>query len=96
MEVSVFVDTLTSTAPMERIMNAYFLMVALDRRTRKSAPVNPLLTQTEDECAWIEQGRLRQQQRIADAAKSLTSVPPHVDEIAHIHCFLTQVPEVGS
>ena len=70
--------------------NFRFVLVARDALVQKSARINPLITETEEERSIVAQGQERSESRKSKDRDSLFKHPPSEEEKAIIHQFFIQ------
>ncbi|XP_021944759.1 acyl-coenzyme A thioesterase 9, mitochondrial [Folsomia candida] len=85
LEVCLSVDQKRGNAFSETIFEAIFVLVAKDAIGLGPGIVNPLIAETTEEKAYIDQAKERQSRRKFDAQESLTRRPPNELERQLIH-----------
>jgi len=89
MEIQLTVDTVKPTTK-ERVIEAYFTMVARDHEKNKAVEVPALLPQNEVENLLFNEGAKRAQSRKAAAKLSLEKMPPSDEERQLVHDLYLQ------
>jgi len=72
------------------VMVSYFVMVALDKTTGKSAPVHPIVPETEEDKIIYDIGKENQIRRKLTSEESLMKKPPNEAETKIIHNMFLQ------
>ncbi|KAK3086446.1 hypothetical protein FSP39_018538 [Pinctada imbricata] len=75
---------------------AKFLMVARNPITKKSAPINPLQPETDEEKRLFEEGAVSKAKRQEEAHKNLLRMPPDEEERVTVHEKFLQTLDLGS
>lgn len=73
------------------LIESTFCMVAKDYNTKKSAHVNPLNPETEEEIKLFIQGEKNKERRSLERQKSLTVEPPSEEERLILHDIFTNL-----
>ncbi|KAI8904755.1 HotDog domain-containing protein [Gorgonomyces haynaldii] len=72
------------------ILNAKFIMVAVDPETKKGAPVPPLRLETDKDRALFESGAAHKARKQFQSQTSLNKQPPTIQELELIHNMYLQ------
>ena len=78
-------DRIGEESNWENIFTSYLTMVCVDPQTRKSAKVNKLLPESEEEKRKFQEGERHRKQRSDLSATSLKKVAPTLEELTLVH-----------